>query len=171
MGVERRLDGAVRLESGNLLFSDGRICSENLDDSYLVSNKNREDLLLNVEVGIKELVIKFMEKGYDILSSCHGHPEDECDNNFKYIKICCENSIVGRLKDNINKINNTYGTTISCDIGIEDTEEGMLNLLNNVCAKTYEEPVNFYINVGRYDDCDYNYEVFLKHFDDYNWEP
>lgn len=171
MVSDKKNKEVVRLPSGNIKLPNGRICSENLNSSQLVSNNNKHELIANVEYGIKELVVKFIVEGYDILSSCQGHPEDECLNNSKYIKICCEGSGVKKIMDNINQINNKYHTTLQCSVGEESTEEGKQWILNCICAKKYENPVNVYIWICDYGDSDYNYEMLLEHFDEYDWEP
>lgn len=151
------------LDSGNIKYEDGRICTEDLTSAIMVSNRNKERLMSNIEDGIKELAEKLYDKGYDLLSCCEGH--NDGINKFKYVKICCEEEQVGKLNEIIDKINQDNGTTITYGTA----EEDLNTLIEFYCRNKYNNPSNYYIEIGKVEDEEKNYKAILDDFDKYEW--
>ena len=153
----------------NIRTEDGRIFSGNSNLSYMINNKYREELLENVEDGIKEVVRKLIDVGYETLSSCQGHPikTEEFEHLFRYVKFCIERTQASRIVKNVKDINMKYKTNIT--VYITDNENNGEEYLKEVTNKEYKEPLTAEICFGRYDECGYNYETFLEHFDEFTW--
>lgn len=156
------------MEIMNQKFESGRIGLPEGDLSKLVSNKDTDLLLDNIEDGVKELAIKFIESGYDLFSSCQGHPPEVCNSYLRVLKIGIEKSNVTSITKKINHINYTNGTTIHLSISSESHAE-KLTLANRYGKNQYDEIEIIYIVFGRYDECEFNYNTMIKEFYKYNW--
>lgn len=155
----------IKLESGNNKYKSGRICSNDLKSSVLITNKDMEQLLKNIEKGIKELAKKFLKEGYDLLSSCEGHEKEIAQyNQEKYIKICSERLNKYKVMKNINDINKEN----KVNINIGEVEENF-EILSGIFSKNYKNPISLSINFGKPGENKDNYKAILKDFDKYEW--
>lgn len=156
----------------NLKLDSGRICWEDMVMSIMISNRDKEKLLDNIEVGVRELAEKFINAGFDLLSSCQGHPPEECNYNYRVIKICVEEDSIDIIKKNIENINSIHCTNIRCSSGNDESPEERQKIIDYVGTKEYKHPLPVYITFGKYNECQENYGALLKNFDEYNWvEP